>query len=217
MARGWSLMARMFVAVRLPAAVAQELASLGRRLERSILDVRWVAEENLHFTLRFFGELAEDEVARAIAAATAVAASLTGFTLEIQGLGTFPESGRPRVLWVGVGVGREALMELAQRLDTAFQAAGLGQADRPFAPHLTLGRFKDPNPPRRGGPRPPTVPLQAVPAIRQALANEAPGRQEFRVETVALIESRLSPRGPSYEDRALVALGRPDGGAPGGG
>jgi len=208
-------MARMFVAVRLPAAIARELVSLGRRLERSILDVRWVAEENLHFTLRFFGELTEDEVARAIQAATAVAASTTGFTLEIQGLGTFPESGRPRVLWVGVGAGGEALIELARGLDAAFQTAGLGPADRPFAPHLTLGRFRDPNPPRRGGARPPAVPLQAVPAIRQALASEAPGGQEFRVESVALIESRLSPRGPTYQDRALLGLRPPEGAAGG--
>ncbi|HWN81430.1 MAG TPA: RNA 2',3'-cyclic phosphodiesterase [Candidatus Udaeobacter sp.] len=201
-------MARMFVAVRLPAAVAHELASLEQRLERSILDVRWVAEENLHFTLRFFGELDGGQVARATAAATAVAGASTGFTLEILGLGTFPPAGRPRVLWAGVGTGREALCELARELDRAFQAADLGPADRPFAPHLTLGRFRDPNPPpRRGGARAPTVPAQAVPAIRAALATEGAVRQEFRAEAVTLIESRLSPRGPSYADRAQLVLG----------
>jgi 2'-5' RNA ligase len=207
-------MARIFVAVRLPAPVAKELAGLSERLAGRIADVKWVAEENLHFTLRFFGQLEETALARATEAARSVTEVTTGFTLELAGVGTFPDSGRPRVLWVGVEAGREELIALAGGLETAFRNAGLGSADRPFAPHLTLGRARDPNPaPRPGQPRPPAVPRQAVVEIRAALAAAALPPATFRVAEVALIESRLSRAGPTYKDREVLALRGLEGGS----
>jgi RNA 2',3'-cyclic 3'-phosphodiesterase len=199
-------MARMFAAVRLPESSLRSLAEAQYALERRIIDVKWVEEENLHFTLRFFGELTPDELARAIEAATTVTEMTPAFTIEITGLGAFPEHGRPRVLWAGVEAGREPLVRLAQALDRAFAAAGLGAADRPFAPHLTLGRVRDPNPRRGRGPRPPQVPPQAAAAVREAIAQTPCERVTVSVAAVALVESRLSSRGPTYVDRQRLAL-----------
>ena len=199
-------MARMFVAVRLPESSLRSLVEAQRALERRIADVKWVERENLHFTLRFFGELAPEDIARAIEAATAVTKVTPAFTLGIAGLGAFPVHGRPRVLWAGVGAGEEPLLALAAALDRGFVAAGLGGADRPFAPHLTLGRVRDPNAPRSRGPRPPRVPPQATAPMREAIAETRCEPVTFQVTSVAMVESRLSPRGPTYLDRAEMAL-----------
>jgi 2'-5' RNA ligase len=199
-------MARMFAAVRLPESSLRSLVEAQRALERRIADVKWVEAENLHFTLRFFGELGPEHLGRAIEAGMAVTKVTPAFTLEIAGLGAFPGGGRPRVLWVGVGAGREPLVRLAESLERAFVAAGLGGADRPFAPHLTLGRVRDPNAPRGRRPRAPHVPLQAPAAMRAAIAEAGCEPVTVRVESVALVESRLSPRGPTYVDRERLAL-----------
>ncbi len=108
-------MARMFAAVRLPESSLRSLAEAQHALERRIIDVKWVEEENLHFTLRFFGELTPDELSRAIEAATTVTEMTPAFTIEIAGLGAFPEQGRPRVLWAGVEAGRERLVSWRRR------------------------------------------------------------------------------------------------------
>jgi 2'-5' RNA ligase len=201
-------MARVFVAVRLPAAVAERVAQVGRDLERGLADVKWVEIENLHFTLRFFGELDPQAIERAVLAVSAVTEATTTFTLRLEGLGTFPPQGRPRVIWAGVTSGGEELMGLASRLEARFVELGLGRADRAFAPHLTLGRVRDPNAPgRRGGKARGHVPLQAPAAMQAAIGAARFEGADFRVDEVRVVESRLHPAGPEYLDIHKADLG----------
>ncbi len=201
-------MARIFVALRLPRAVADRMAAVGRDLERKLADVKWVETENLHFTLRFFGELDPGAVERVVLAVTAVTAATTTFTLRLEGLGTFPPQGRPRVLWAGVSAGAAELAALASRLEEGFVERGLGRADRAFAPHLTLGRVRDPNAPgRRGRPARERIPLEAPAAMRAAIAAARFEPIEFRAGEIAVVESRLRPAGPEYLDIDRAGLG----------
>lgn len=107
-------------------------------------DLRWVQGEQLHLTLRFFADLPPalgDAVAGAAAAACASAAP---FDLEVRGLGRFPAHGPLRVIWAGLGAGREPLVALAAALGRELEARGFPVEERPFAPHLTLARARDP-------------------------------------------------------------------------
>jgi 2'-5' RNA ligase len=208
------MMARVFVAVRLPAAAGEQVSRVSRDLERGLADVKWVETENLHFTLRFFGELDPAAIDRAIGVVSTVTAATMAFTLRLEGLGTFPPRGRPRVIWVGVTSGREELVALATGLDDRFIAEGLGPADRAFTPHLTLGRVRDPNARRgRGSGRSPHVPLQAPAAMQAAVGAARIEPAEFPVEGVSVVESRLHPTGPEYLD---LYMGRLGGAAPAG-
>ena len=201
-------MARVFVALRLPRAVADRMAAVGRDLEVKLADVKWVETENLHFTLRFFGELDPGAVERVVLAVTAVTASTTAFTLRLEGIGTFPPHGRPRVLWAGVSTGLAELAALASRLEEGFIERGLGRADRAFAPHLTLGRVRDPNAPgRRGRPARERIPGQATAAMRAAIEAARFEPVEFSAEAIAVVESRLHPAGPEYLDIHKASLG----------
>jgi 2'-5' RNA ligase len=142
--------------------------------------VSWVLAENLHFTLRFFGDLKDREVETAIAATVEGVRALAPFDVALGGLGAFPNPRHPSVWWVGVREGAEALEGLAGSLDRAYRIHGLGRADKPFRPHLTLGRVRRLPP---GGGRPPELTFPPL---------------AFRVLTVEVIASLLSPRGARY-------------------
>jgi 2'-5' RNA ligase len=134
---------RTFLAVYPDAAVRTALEPLLAELARRCRDIRWTRPEQLHFTLRFFGDLDAAALARAGEVTAAVAADEAPLSLTLDGLGAFPNWRRPRVVWVGVGEGGAALESLAARLDEAFAAAGLGRADKPFRAHLTIGRVRE--------------------------------------------------------------------------
>lgn len=140
---------RLFVAVPLPedavAAVVDVVEEVrGAGLPAGARDVRWVRLDGLHMTLRFLGPTPSEREA-ATADAVARAASAPGpvpvpVPAALGGAGTFPPNGRPRVLWVGVVDGSEALTALAARVGDELVAAGWPSDDRPFRPHLTLAR-----------------------------------------------------------------------------
>ncbi|HEX5795639.1 MAG TPA: RNA 2',3'-cyclic phosphodiesterase [Geminicoccaceae bacterium] len=130
-------MLRLFVALPLPDPVKRSLEPLARGLG----DVRWLAPEQQHLTLRFIGEVDNgrlDEVADALAL-------VPGAPLEVrlEGLGHFPPRGEPRVLWVGVAKNSE-LASLKRRIDRALAQVGLPPETRKFAPHVTLARIRGP-------------------------------------------------------------------------
>ncbi len=186
---------RTFVAVFPPPDVRQALEALRGRLEPELPGLRWTAAGNLHFTLRFFGDLAPEEADRAGEVVAATAADVVPFDLELAGVGVFPNWKRPRVLWAGCGRGRAVIEALARTLDRGFDAEGLGRSDKPFAAHLTLGRWRD----GRG-----------VDGERARAAAEPVGEvASFRVEEVVVVKSTLTPRGSVYEPLRTARLSGP--------
>ncbi len=130
----------------MPVADAALREALGRA--RAALsgtrDLRWVREEQLHLTLRFFADLPPARSEAAAEAARAACATVPRFDLEVRGIGRYPAHGPLRVVWAGLGAGREALVALATALAAELSARGFQQEERPFAPHLTLARARDP-------------------------------------------------------------------------
>ncbi len=143
--------------------------------------VSWVRLENLHYTLRFLGELGEDGARRAGEAAREAAAAHAPFDAELDRPGAFPSPGRARVLWLGMRAGGAQLSALAGSLERALRARGFEREERPFAPHLTLGRVR--------APGDWTAKLAAAPAVDA----------RFRVERLLLVKSTLSPHGSRYD------------------
>jgi 2'-5' RNA ligase len=184
---------RSFAAVFPPPPAVEALGGLRSRLESAVPGLRWTAPESLHFTLRFFGDLDLDAVAQAGTVLDATAARVAPFPLELHGLGVFPGWSRPRVLWVGSGSGGERLAALARELERGFEAAGLGPADKPFVPHLTVGRWRDARGLDRERARSAAAAVDAVAA--------------FTVSAVALMQSRLGPGGARYEALRTARFG----------
>jgi 2'-5' RNA ligase len=150
--------------------------------------------ENLHVTLRFLGELEAAALSR-VQAALEAAAATAPFRVAFGGLGGFPTARAPRVVWAGVVAGAAQLSELHDRLEASLARQGISPEGRPFHPHVTLGRVRNP----RGEPA--LARLLETPA---GLGGTAFG--EAVVEAVHLMRSDLGPGGSRYGVVSAVSL-----------
>lgn len=175
---------RAFIAIDLDEAIKSELSALVRRAARSRAEVRWVKLQGMHLTLKFLGEVSADsDVARLEKALRAAVQGTERFELTLYGTGAFPDLHKPRVLWVGVKP-CPALDFLQGRVESFLEQEGFPRDERPFKPHLTLGRVKG-----RSG-------LES--ALGELRKNETRTFGSMRVSRLSLFESRLKPDGAEY-------------------
>jgi len=125
---------RLFVALQLPEDIQQKVATL----RGGIPEARWIPEGNAHITLAFIGEVPNSEISDISVALGRI--EHLEFQLQLEGVGVFGNSKRPRVLWAGVSV-TEPLQRLQQKISSALENAGFQFEDRRFKPHVTLSRI----------------------------------------------------------------------------
>lgn len=182
---------RTFIAIDLEPGLKTALQDLVRKLKRTGADVRWTRTEGLHLTLKFLGEINPEELDKVKAVMGSIAGRHPSFPLKLSGTGAFPNERSPRVLWVGFAA-EPALLGLQEDLERGLGSAGFPREERPFKPHLTLGRVKGPSRIR-----------EAV----QAMSGERPeGWSGMTVRKVTLFESRLHPDGAEYRVIAETEL-----------
>ncbi|HEV2837011.1 MAG TPA: RNA 2',3'-cyclic phosphodiesterase [Pyrinomonadaceae bacterium] len=104
----------------------------------------WSRPENIHLTVKFFGNVDQEKVPVISAAAERVAREFSPIHIEVGQTGVFPRPSRPQVLWIGVEDPSGKLLELQQRLENEFAVAGFPKEDRAFRPHLTIARIRKP-------------------------------------------------------------------------
>ena len=174
------------------AAFATLLSDLDRVAGNEARSLRPSRAANLHLTLHFLGNLDESREA-ALRSRLAEPLAAEPFDITLGEAGTFPHARAPRVFWVAVAEGREALTAIYRELGQRLTASGIAPDHRPFAPHLTLARVRDGEQPRarRIAERLPQV---RVPAIR------------WPVTDVTLYHSDLSGPAPRYEAVQHVSL-----------
>jgi 2'-5' RNA ligase len=132
---------RTFVAVFPPPEVREALFRAARDLPAS-KNFRLVGPEKIHLTLKFLGDVAEDDLNSVKQALEPVRESHEPFEVSTSGFGAFPSERRARIFWVGVGEGSGALRALARDVEDLLKPAGFEREGRPYMPHLTLGRAK---------------------------------------------------------------------------
>jgi 2'-5' RNA ligase len=179
-----SALIRSFIAVPLPPEVKERLAEAQRRLRPVAPEVKWVAMDSFHITLKFLGGVAPDQLQQTWQEVTGGLRGAAGFTLHLVGAGAFPSAARPRVIWAGIAQGAEELARLAARTERACAACGFDPENRPFRSHVTLGRVREPAPN-------PQLAEQLV-----ALATTDFGM--VPVDRVILMKSDLTPQGARY-------------------
>ncbi len=121
-------------------AVLQSVAREFPRLQAAAPLYNWVALERLHLTLNFLGDVPDRDIPDICKCIQTAIAGVEEFEVEIVGIGAFPHHDRPRVVWAGVGFGRDELSTLQARLAAALQQLGFASDRETFKPHLTLGR-----------------------------------------------------------------------------
>lgn len=137
---------RAFIGCTLDLGATRKVQELSRST-RALADaagweVRWVPAPNLHFTLRFLGDIDQGLVEPVAEAMRSAARATPALVVGVGGLGAFPDRDAPRVLYAEVTRGHDALARLAGRIETALAALGFAKAERPFVGHMTLGRVR---------------------------------------------------------------------------
>ncbi len=185
---------RLFIAFELPEAVKDVLTETAIRLSKNVPDgaVRWVNRAQMHLTLRFLGETAVAHLPALQEQLTQLTAHYPAFRLRLNGVGAFPNRQRPRVVWAGLAGEVAALQALQAELEERVVKLGWSREQRPFTPHVTLGRVKD--------------------AGRVQALDWSVGLAELGVlvTAVKLVQSELRPSGPVYTVRHVAYLGRVD-------
>jgi 2'-5' RNA ligase len=177
---------RAFLALKLPNPQRQLLADHVEECARRAPDYRWVPAPNLHLTLRFLGSLEALQLEQLQRRLHAVKAP--PFEIGLDGRGTFGPRSAPRVVWLGVGRGRQECASLAQAVEEACRDAGLEPDARPFRGHVTLARA-----------RPESSSLPELPA--------PPALEPWTVPDFVLYESRLGGRAATYLELERYGLG----------
>ena len=176
---------RTFCAIELPQRVCDQANEHIRKLKGRFPNVRagWTRDGKFHLTLKFLGEIPRARVESLSSAAKRVTTALTPFKLIIEGAGAFPPSGPAKVLWLGVTDVEGVLTDLHKRLEDECMKEGFARDERPFHPHLTLARLREPQ-----GARP-------LAALHREIGFPA---VEFSVPALLVIRSELSSAGSNY-------------------
>lgn len=177
----------MFVAVDLPGEIRKRLEQMGGSIKKA----RPVPSGQLHLTLKFIGEVETGRAGDIVESLGEIREK--NFGMRLQGVGTFPLRGTPRVVWAGCETNRHntELIRLKNRIETVLEPLGIERERRKFAPHITLARLR--NSPARD--------------IRDFLTTNWQLKTPwFTVDRFTLYSSRLTARGAIHEVEAHYPL-----------
>jgi 2'-5' RNA ligase len=172
---------RLFVALPASENVRQDALRVLEQLKATRADCKWVEDENVHFTLHFYGETPESAIGEMRHILADAASKQPPFKLKLGAAGAFPSATAPKVLWLGVSEGEPEMAKLAD---------SIAVQERPFKAHLTLGRLRSPR--HRN-------------ALIKAL-EKASGSAEMTADRIVLMQSKLSSEGPVYSEVASEPL-----------
>jgi len=179
-----NVMMRTFIAIEI--SNTEVINSIKKFQKKIKIDAKPVESNNFHFTLQFLGEITEEVSEKIIKALNSI--ELTSFSVNLKGIGVFPKSEFPRVVWIGTDeYGGNMLIELSRRVEKVLKPLGFS-SDKPFKPHITIFRIK-----------------KKICNITNELENHKTidfGIQE--IANIKLKKSELTSKGPIYSDLAEI-------------
>jgi 2'-5' RNA ligase len=174
---------RLFIALEIANSIKERIRILQQELMRCSADVGWVKPGNIHLTLKFLGDVTVTRLPAIRQACAEAACKANPFELELTGTGVFPNRHKPRVLWIGLGNLPDNLKGLHACLELELAEEGFPKEDRPFSPHLTIGRFRSP---------------RNASALADLLAAVEFVAEKIPVREMVLMRSQLQPGGSQY-------------------
>ena len=181
---------RSFLAIDLAEDLKPEIADVQKEFKKTGANIKYVPPQNMHFTLKFFGNIDEDMVDEISEAVEKVIRNYSSFDLSIGGCGSFPNQNTIKVLWIGIDR-NSRIADLQKDLDREFKKLGF-KKERNYISHLTIGR------PRNGKNK------NQLKDTINSLKDLKIGT--MRVSKISLKKSTLTPQGPIYEDIKVFNL-----------
>lgn len=176
---------RVFCAIELPSDIRQRIKDHIDELRRKIPDhqASWSRVDNIHLTIKFFGDIPRNRIGQISAAAIRVIKDFPAFEIYVSGAGAFPKASHPKVLWIGVNDEQGNLAKLQEQFEGECAVEGFQKEDRAFRPHLTVARIRGPK-----GAR-------ALAEANQMLGFKA---IKLPVNEILVFRSELSSQGSKY-------------------
>jgi RNA 2',3'-cyclic 3'-phosphodiesterase len=178
---------RVFIAIDIDDKIRKAIADLQKQIASKVNvkkgDLKWVEPNNIHLTLKFLGEISEEQLNQVKEITETVASAHQKFNLEIESVGSF--GGRSaKIVWVGAKKGTDELLALQKDLDDLLAQAGFPKEDREFSAHLTLCRVNHP--------------IAGI-KIGEAIAQFSRLKLgSIAAEALCVYQSQLTPAGPNY-------------------
>jgi RNA 2',3'-cyclic 3'-phosphodiesterase len=185
---------RTFIAIRVPDHCKKLLDQLQRPLRDSGADVRWTSTQNIHLTLKFLGEVDPGTIPLLVERLRGALATQSSFSLRLRGVAGFPDLRNPRVIWCRIEGDVERLKLLHKEIDRACEQAGFSPEQRPFQPHLTLGRVRG---------------KRNLHRLLDCIKIGGDHESSFEVREVNVFQSTLTPHGSIYKMLAGLNLVSP--------
>ena len=185
-------MPRAFIAIDINEEVRQKLVDAQKRLTATGAQLKLVEPPNIHITMKFLGEVPEDRISAIVEALRKSAEGVMRFDIDVRGIGVFPNPRYVRVVWAGVGDGRDEIIALQRNLDRELQPLGF-RPERDFVPHLTIARVKT------------VEQKERLIAFLKEMTDVEFG--VTRAQAVELKQSKLTPKGPIYSTLARTEFG----------
>ncbi len=173
---------RAFIAVELSDTLKTTITAIQSELKKSPGNVKWVPPDICHITLKFLGEIKEDRIAPIRAILDHCAGEIKPFLVTVNSIGAFPTVDKPNIIWLGLKNEQNILTKLASAIEERVNALGFIKEERPFTPHITIGRT-------RAG---------SHAALSQALPLIKPPQEILEVKALTFFQSTLSSSGPTY-------------------
>ena len=184
---------RCFIAIDIPEQIKRGMGDLIAFLKKHNADVKWVAHENLHLTLKFLGKTPEDLLPGIGASLSKIVLSYETFCIKIYGVGVFPNKKYPRIIWVGIE-DTDFLKNLQGDIESRMASLGYQKEEREFQPHLTLGRVRS----QKG----------MAHIIHELDTLQSKDFGSIEVNNIKLMRSDLKPTGVQYSCLQKILLGR---------
>ncbi len=135
-------MLRAFLAVELSSEIHQKISSFQQQFKDTLPPMNWVRPESIHLTLKFLGSVESSCIAQILAALKLIGHKVDKFSLDVQGVGVFPNRQYPKVFWVGVSGQSKILEGMVLEIEAALEPLGFPFEEKSYHPHLTLARIK---------------------------------------------------------------------------
>jgi RNA 2',3'-cyclic 3'-phosphodiesterase len=195
-------MVRTFVAVELPADIRKRLADTQAQLRGTMGGaegaVRWSRTDGVHLTLQFLGDVPSGSIDAILGGVRAGCAGAKPVDLILGSVGAFPTVEKPRVLWLGLNGDAAQLQTLQAGISKKLGALGY-QPDKPFKPHITLGRVRE---------HVSKDELVSISRGLQVVAGKSTPHPSFTIHEVSLMKSDLQPAGAVYTALGVVEVGK---------
>lgn len=180
---------RAFLGISISDELKHKILEIQKKF--SDFDIKFVEPENLHFNLKFFREISDEQVEGLKKILEEITEKFEPFEIEIKGLGVFPNKNYIRVIWMGVKEGFNTITSMAESIQDSIETIGFLREEK-FVPHLTLGRVRT------------ARNKEELKNLVTDLENIEIGKME--VDAIRLFRSKLSPHGPVYEEVFKIEL-----------